>query len=112
MSWGYDGSLGVHITAIVFSAVLLISGLVFFLLAVNEQFEIHHEINLKLPPDAQFEPMLWGYGTWDRFRQLRRECIPGSPRPRRLRKFRIMGFVLFGSGILTLLTALGMLPRM
>jgi hypothetical protein len=47
--------------------------------------------------------LLWWYGTWQRFRHLQRELMPGSPRPRRLRKFQVIGFVLLASGMLLLL---------
>jgi len=44
---------------------LLIAGLVFIPLAVNEQFEIRQQINPKLPPDAKFETIFSSYGARD-----------------------------------------------
>ena len=76
-----------HLAAILISIVLIVSGIVFMLRSVNEQFQIQHEINLKLPDGAKFEPALWWYGTWQKFRQLQEELLPDSPRPGRFRKF-------------------------
>ena len=49
-----------HTTVIAVSVALCIAGYVFILRAINEQIQIQHEINLKLPADKQFEPTFWG----------------------------------------------------
>jgi hypothetical protein len=91
-----------HIVAIVIAFAVCIAGYVYILKSIQEQLQIQHEINLKLPPDQQFEPSFWGYGTNERFRQLQRELLPDSSRPRRLRKFRLIGFAALFSGTLIL----------
>lgn len=91
-----------HLAARIISIVLIVSGLVFILKSVSEQFQIHHEINLKLPEDSKFEPTFWGYESWQRFRQLQQELLPGSSRPRRLRNFQIIGIVLLLVGLLSI----------
>ena len=73
-----------HLVAIVASALLLIGGYVCFFRSLNEQFQIQHEINQKLPPEKQFEPLFWSIGTWERFSGLQKELLPESPRPRRV----------------------------
>jgi hypothetical protein len=93
----------VHIVAIAISIALCVTGYAYLLKSINEQLQIRHEINLKLPGDKKFEPTLWWYGTWQRFRDLQKELMPGSPRPRRLRRFQVIGFVLLASGMLLLL---------
>lgn len=95
-----------HLVAIVVSVALLIAGYVFLFKSLNEQFQIQHEINAKLPPARKFEPMFWWFGTWEKFRQLQEELLPGSPRPQRFRRFRLTTFVLFLSGILLLAATL------
>jgi hypothetical protein len=35
-----------------------VTGYVYLLKSFNEQLQIQHEINLKLPPDRKFEPTL------------------------------------------------------
>lgn len=92
-----------HIVAIAISIALCVTGYVYLLKSINEQMQIQHEINLKLPLDKKFEPTFWGYGTWQRFRHLQRELMPASPRPRRLRRFQVIGWVLLASGMLLFL---------
>jgi len=74
--------------------------------SLNETFQIQYEINAKLPPDRKFEPVFWWFGTWEKFRPLQEELLPDSPRPRRLRRFRLTGFVLLTSGLLLLAVTL------
>lgn len=95
-----------HTTVIAVSVALCIAGYVFILRAINEQIQIQHEINLKLPAHKQFEPTFWGYGTHEKFRELQREFLPASPRPRRLRIFRLIGFGMLACGMLILLMTL------
>ena len=98
-----------HFAAIAFSVGLCVTGYVYILKAVNEQFQIQHEINQQLPPDKKFEPSFWWWGTYERFRELQLELLPSSPRPHRLRKFRLIGFLLLGSGMVMLLAAINKL---
>lgn len=95
-----------YVAAIAISLTLCVVGYVYILKSVHEQLQIQHEINLKLAPDKQFEPTFWGYGTHHKFRQLQRDLLPESPRPRRLRRFTSVGFGLLASGILMLLATL------
>lgn len=91
-----------HVAAIAISVVVLIAGYVYIFESINEQLLMQHEINLKLPPEKQFEPRFWWYGTHREFRRLQRELLPESLRPRRLRRFRLIGFALLTSGLLIL----------
>jgi hypothetical protein len=93
----------VHLAAIIISVALLLAGYVFFFKTLNEQFQMQHEINIKLPPTKKFEPIFWGFGTWDKFRQLQEEVLPDSPRPQRFRRYRLTAFVLFITGMLLLI---------
>lgn len=95
-----------HIAVIVIAVALCLAGYVYILRSINEQFQIQHEINLRLPPDQQFEPTFWWYGTHERFRQRQRDLRAESLRPRRLRRFQLIGFALLASGMLILLAAL------
>lgn len=98
-----------HVSAIAISVALCVAGYVYIFKAIQEQLEIQHEINRKLPPNQQFEPTFWWYGTHQRFRELQRDLMPESPRPQRLRRFRLIGFALLASGVLILLATLGKL---
>lgn len=100
-----------HLAAILISIILIVSGYVFMLKSVNEQFQIQYEINLKLPNGAKFEPTLWWYGTWRKFRRLHRELLPDSPRPKRLRKFQIAGVMFLTAGLLILVSSLETWPQ-
>ena len=71
-----------HVAAIAISVALCIGGYVFIVRAINEQFQIQHEINLKLPSDKRFESTFWWFGTHERFRQLQHDLLAESPRPR------------------------------
>ena len=94
-----------HLAGIVVSIVLLVTGYVFFFRSIGEQFEIQHEINLKLPPEEKFEPSFWRIGTWQKFWKLQREFLADSPRPKRLRSFQMIGCGLSAArGLLLLLS--------
>jgi hypothetical protein len=74
--------------------------------SLSEQFQVQQEINLKLPTDQQFEPSFWSFQTHRKFRELQERLLPGSPRPKRLRKLQVIGFALLSSGIAMLVVAL------
>ena len=95
-----------HMVAIAVSIALCVTGYICILKSISEQLQIQHEINLKLPPDKKFEPTFWGYATLRRFRDLQKELMPDSPRPRRLRRFQATGWVLLASGMLLFLATL------
>ena len=96
-----------HPAAIAIGAVLLVAGYVFFFKSLNEHFQMQHEINAMLTPARKFEPVFWWFGTWERFRQLQEEVLPDSVRPQRFRRFRLIGFAFFMSGMLLLVFSLG-----
>jgi hypothetical protein len=97
----------VHSAAIAIGVVLLVVGYIFFFKSLNEHFQMQHEINSMLAPARKFEPMFWSLGTWERFRQLQKEVLPDSIRPQRFRRFRLIGFACFMSGMLLLVVSLG-----
>ena len=70
-----------QVIAIVVSVALCVAGYVYMFKSIQEQLQIQHEINLKLPPDQQFEPTFWSYWTWQKFKQLQDKLLPGDPRP-------------------------------
>ncbi|MGA2376858.1 MAG: hypothetical protein ABSF72_15160 [Candidatus Sulfotelmatobacter sp.] len=96
-----------HLWAIIAAVVLIVIGYVFLFKALNEHFELQHEVNANLPPDRRFEPLFWWFGTWEKFRELQREVLPASQRLKRSRGFQVMFFVLFVSGVLLLGLGLG-----
>jgi len=95
-----------HTVAISIAIALGVAGYVYILKSIQEQLQIQHDINSKLPPDKQFEPTFWGFGARERFRRLQKELLPESPRPRRLRRFQLIGFLLAGSGMLIMVALL------
>ena len=90
------------VTALIIGVVLAASGVVFLFLANHQYWELQFELNERLPEGQKFEPTFWTPQTRSRFRQLYRTVLPGSPRPRRARRFAIIGFCLFFSGIAVL----------
>jgi hypothetical protein len=92
------------------AVALFVIGYVFLFKSIQENLDLQHEINAKLPPDRKFEPMLWSFGTWERFRELQREVLPNSQRLKRSRRFRLLFFLLFLSAILLLAVGLGKFP--
>lgn len=96
-----------HLVAIGLSVGLLLVGYVCLFSSLNEQFQIQHEINLKLPQDKQFEPTFWSFGSWNQFKTLQKELLPDSPRPHRFQTFRLAGFALLLTGMLVLAFTLG-----
>jgi hypothetical protein len=96
-----------HLAAIVVAGVFVVAAYVFLFKALNEHFELQHEINAKLPPDRKFEPLFWSFGTRLKFRDLQEEVLPDTQRLKTYRRFCLIGFVLFVSGMLLLGIGLG-----
>jgi len=87
--------------------ILVITGHVFIFKALDEHGEIQQEINSKLPSDRKFEPLFWWFGTWIKLRDLQKEVLPESKRLEKFKKFNLIGFVLFATGMLLLGFGLG-----
>ena len=88
-----------HLAAIVVAVALIVASYVFLFRSLNEHFQMQHEINAKLPPAGKFEPVFWWLGTRLRFRQLQKELMPDSPRPRKFRTFQMPSIVFFAAGM-------------
>jgi hypothetical protein len=89
----------VHLATILVGMVLLLSRYIFIFRSIREHLELQQEIHAKLPPNGKFELLSWWMGTREKFRQLQKELLPDSPRPKRLRRFHLMSFALFLSGV-------------
>ena len=96
-----------HLAAIVVAVIFIIAGYVFIFKGLSEQGELQQEINANLPSDRKFEPLFWWFGTWLKLRDLQKEVLPESQRLKRFKKFNLIGFVLFVSGMLLLGFGLG-----
>jgi len=101
-SYRPDGDT-LHIAAIAIAVLCGLGGYIYIFKSIQDQLNMQHDINLKLPPDRQFEPTFWNLGTWGKFRELQAELLPGDPRARRLLRFQVMGFTLLSLGVLLLL---------
>ncbi len=98
-----------HLAAIVVAVVLVVAAYVFLFKALNEHFELQHEINAKLPPNRKFEPLFWSFVTRRTFRELQKEVLPDSPRLKRSFVFRLLFFLFFFSALVLLAFGLGRL---
>ena len=95
-----------HVAVIAICIGLCLAGYILIFKSIAQQLQIQHDINLKLPPDQKFEPTFWTFVSWQKFRELQKQLLPGDPRPRKLRKFQVMGFALLALGLLLLLIVL------
>ena len=82
------------------SVALIISGYSIFFKGLSQQFQIQDEINAKLPHAEKFEPLFWWLGTWQKFRRLEAEHLPGSQRLKKVRLLCVGGLVQVLLGIL------------
>lgn len=73
------------------SALLVISGYAFLFTGLSRQFQLQQEINSKLPASVQCEPLFWSFGTWQEFRRLEAEYLPGTAGTRNIRLLSIVG---------------------
>jgi len=78
-----------------------------YIIAANYQYwQLQYEMNERLPDDQKFDPLFWTPFAWERFTRLRKAVLPDSPRPIQARRYAVIGFVLFFSGVgLVLVTA-------
>jgi hypothetical protein len=88
-----------HIIAILLSGALYVSALVCVLSGISQNLELQAEVNAKLPQNEQFKPLSWGFTTWQKFRQLQERVLPNSPRPKKIRRYKIIGAILLFSAI-------------
>jgi hypothetical protein len=91
-----------HLATAIGAAVLVVAGYVFLFKALNEITDLQHEINAKLPPARKFQPLFWWFGTWGKLRELQEEVLPGSPRLKSSRRFRLLFFFFLFSAIAVL----------
>ena len=92
---------------LIIGVFLAASGIVCVFLANYQYWELHFEVNARLPKGQKFEPSFWTPVTHMKFRELRRAVLPDSPRPRRALRFAIIGFLLFFSGVALVSARLG-----
>lgn len=79
--------------------VFFASALVCAFAGIYERFELQREINQKLPVGQSLEPLFWGPIQRQRFRELQRQVLPDSPRPKRILRLQI-GFYCFAAATL------------
>ena len=91
---------------LIIGIVLAASGLVCVFLANYQYWELHFEVNEKLPEGRKFEPLFWTPLSHIEFRRLQRTVLPGSRRPKRALRFAVIGFVLFFTGVALVLRLL------
>lgn len=85
--------------AVVIGVVLAATGIICIMLANHQYWELGAEINEQLPEDKKFDPVFWTASTWLNFRELRKQVLPDSPRPKRAIIFAAIGFCCFFSGV-------------
>jgi hypothetical protein len=81
-------------------------GVICLFLSGYQYWELQFEVNERLPQGQKFEPLFWTLGTHLRFRELRKQVFPSSPRPKRSLHFAIAGFCLFFPGVAVLVVSL------
>jgi hypothetical protein len=96
-----------HLAAIFVGALLVVAAYVFLFKSLSEQLHLEDEINARLPPDRKFKLIIRGMASWRKFRDLQKELLPDSPRPKRVRLFQLICLSLFLSGLLLLAKGLG-----
>src|SRR5262249_45921759 len=96
-----------NVAALIVGAILAASGIVCVFVANYQYWELHFEVNDRLPDSQKFDPQFWTPFTHLQFRRLERAVLPESPRPRRALKFAIVGFLLFFSGAELVLAHVG-----
>lgn len=89
-----------HWISLGISAALIVSGYTFFFKGLGQQFQLQDEINANLPHGEKFEPLFWTFVTWQKFRRLEAEYLPGSQGLRRVRLLCVSGLVQVLLGIL------------
>ncbi len=77
-------------------------GVIAFFIGAYHYMELQFEVNDRLPPGEKFEQLFWMPATRIRFRQVQKQVLPNSPRPKEVLRFSIIGFCLFFSGIVFL----------
>jgi len=80
-----------HIAVIIVAAALAVTGYVFIFKSIYEQIEPQHEINSKLPPSNQFDPLIWTWENKKQFHHLQKQLLPDSVRYRRYIQFGYLG---------------------
>lgn len=94
---------------LIIGIILGASGIVFLFLASHQYWELQFEVNARLPEGQKFDPLFWTLPKRLEFRRLHRAVLPDSPRPKRARRFTIIGFALFFSGVALVTSHLGWL---
>jgi len=84
---------------IVIGVVLAATGIICIMLANRQYWELQSEINERLSEGKKFEPIFWTPIKWLKFRELREQVLPESPRPRRAAILAVTGFCCFFSGV-------------
>ena len=91
---------------VIFGVILMAGGVVCLFLSGHQYRELQFEVNERLPQGQKFESLFWTLATHCKFRELRKQVLPSSPRPKRVLRFAIAGFCLFFPGFAFLLTNL------
>jgi polyferredoxin len=91
-----------HLAVIIAAVVLIVASYTCLFKSLNENFELQHEINAKLPPGRKFEPLFWWFGTRKKFRELQKELLPHNQRLKRSRRLGLLFFIFFFSAVVLL----------
>jgi len=90
----------------ILGVLLMAAGVICLVLSSYQYWELQFEVNERLPQGQKFEPLFWTLGTRRKFRELRKQVLPSSPRPKRSLRFAIAGFCLLFPGVAVLLVSL------
>jgi hypothetical protein len=96
----------VHTVAIAIGAALMATGICHLIASSLQLLELQSEVNEQLPQPDRFEPLFWSLPQLLQLRRLQQSLLPQSPRIAKARRFGMIGFSVFISGVALLLLAL------
>jgi hypothetical protein len=83
----------------ILGVVLMAAGVICLFIGGYHYMELRFEVNERLPQDQKFGQVFWTPVTHIKFREIRKQVLPNSPRPKEMLRFSVIGFCLFFSGI-------------